>query len=426
MLPLCTASLASETCDLSAKVFRDPHINFAFGGSADLRGHHNALYNFLSAPGFSVNVKTEAAVFKMHGGALTINGTFLTEAHITTQLSPQKLATASYWASELDPNNFGWSVVNGTCVGRPFRFGLHGHKACFDFKMSMDHSSATFELGNWTVKVHGSRSCKGCLVAGPEHRLDIGFTARGDAPARDKPHGIVGQSYATPGLERHGKKDLYPFSGSYTTSAQAEGAIEGSASDYQVASPYATGFAFSRFNAARGAPASAEPTGGVDASSIDRIADPATEAERRRLSEAPCPPSAAGVAASPPPSPQSPPPAKPACPYPSYTRKSGHSWTAAKASCEADGMHLAVPENPEQDDAIAKVCAGEWCWIGGQNPSGSTIAWVNNAASTYTNWQANEPNSEEAEKCIVILRNGQWNDGECHEAGNYVCQCHAR
>ena len=145
------------------------------------------------------------------------------------------------------------------------------------------------------------RSCKGCLVAGPEHRLDIGFTARGDAPARDKPHGIVGQSYATPGLERHGKKDLYPFSGSYTTSAQAEGAIEGSASDYQVASPYATDFAFSRFNAARGAPASAEATGGVDASSIDRIADPAAEAERRRLSEAPCPPSAAGVAALPPP-----------------------------------------------------------------------------------------------------------------------------
>ena len=176
-------------------------------------------------------------------------------------------------------------MVNGTCVGRPFRFGFHGHKACFDFKMSMDHSSATFELGNWTVKVHGSRSCKGCLVAGPEHRLDIGFTARGDAPARDKPHGIVGQSYATPGLERHGKKDLYPFSGSYTTSAQAEGAIDGTASDYQVASPYATDFAFSRFNAARGAPASAEATGGVDASSIDRIADPAAHLSSQSLAD---------------------------------------------------------------------------------------------------------------------------------------------
>ena len=119
MLPLCTAPLASEACDLSAKVFRDPHINFAFGGSADLRGHHNAVYNFLSAPGFSVNVKTEAAVFKMHGGALTINGTFLTEAHITAQLSPQKLATASYWASELDPNEQLWLERGQRHLRRP-------------------------------------------------------------------------------------------------------------------------------------------------------------------------------------------------------------------------------------------------------------------------------------------------------------------
>ena len=61
-----------------------------------------------------------------------------------------------------------------------------------------------------TVAVHGMRSCRGCLLAGPEHRLDISFSARGDAPSHDRPHGIIGQSYATPGLERHGKKDAYP------------------------------------------------------------------------------------------------------------------------------------------------------------------------------------------------------------------------
>jgi len=71
MLPLCAAPLASESaaCDLASKVFRDPHINFAYGGSADLRGRPNALYNFLSAPGLSVSVKTEEAVFKIHDGA---------------------------------------------------------------------------------------------------------------------------------------------------------------------------------------------------------------------------------------------------------------------------------------------------------------------------------------------------------------------
>ena len=93
MLPLSTAPFGQ--CGTPAKVFRDPHINFAYGGSADLRGRHNALYNFLSAPGLSVNVKTEDAVFKLHGGALTVNGSFLTEAHVTAQLSPQKRATAS-------------------------------------------------------------------------------------------------------------------------------------------------------------------------------------------------------------------------------------------------------------------------------------------------------------------------------------------
>ena len=130
-------SQESPACDLSANVFRDPHINFAHGGSADLRGQHGALYNFLSAPGLSVNVKIEETIFTLHQGSLTVNGTFLTEAHLVARMSPQKHATASFWASELDPNNFGWQTVNGTCVGRPFRFGNRGHKNCFGLEIAM-------------------------------------------------------------------------------------------------------------------------------------------------------------------------------------------------------------------------------------------------------------------------------------------------
>ena len=79
--------LSEDPCQLSSRVFRDPHINFAYGGSADIRGRQNAVYNFLSAPGFSVNVKTEAAVFKIHNGALTVNGSFLTEAHTVARFA---------------------------------------------------------------------------------------------------------------------------------------------------------------------------------------------------------------------------------------------------------------------------------------------------------------------------------------------------
>ena len=124
-------------------------------------------------PDLSVNVKTEEAIFTLHGGALKVNGSFLTEAHVTAQLSSRKLATASFWASELDPNNFGWRVINGTCVGRPFKFGFRGKKECFDLKMAMDHSSATFAFRNWTVR------------DGPGHALVQGLPARRPrAPAR--------------------------------------------------------------------------------------------------------------------------------------------------------------------------------------------------------------------------------------------------
>lgn len=90
-------------------------------------------------------------------------------------------------------------------------------------------------------------------------------------------------------------------------------------------SPFATEFAFSRFHGAKAdtalvaiigdlirsnvhvdQTAMGATTGIVEASSVERVADPDTEAERRRLSEAPCPPP---PAMSPPPSPPAPPPA---------------------------------------------------------------------------------------------------------------------
>ena len=77
--------------------------------------------------------------------------------------------------------------------------------------------------------------------------------------------------------------------------------------DYEMASAHATEFSFSRFNAAKGEPTSTDNTDDViDASSIERVADPATEAQRRRLSEAPCPPPA-GASSPPSPAPSSPP-----------------------------------------------------------------------------------------------------------------------
>ena len=184
--------------------------------------------------------------------------------------SDDRQVTASFWAYRLDEHNSGWQIVTGTCAGRPFSFGRRGSKSCHGVRMAMDYSSATLGVGNWTIAVHGMPSCKDCLIAGPRHRLDISFTATGETSVIGPPHGIIGQSFATPGVARNGKIDIYPYSGEFTTSAQAEGAIEGTAAHYEVAGPHSTQFAFSRFDA----PAKAlgkKATNVVSASSVEAV-----------------------------------------------------------------------------------------------------------------------------------------------------------
>ena len=104
--------MAAEQFDpcLAANIFKDPHLSFAYGGTADFRGRHNALYNFFSTPRLSVNVRTAEALFQLHDGELTVNGTFLVEAHLVAKLEAGYTAQASFWASELNQQNWGWQV----------------------------------------------------------------------------------------------------------------------------------------------------------------------------------------------------------------------------------------------------------------------------------------------------------------------------
>ena len=79
----------------------------------------------------------------------------------------------------------------------------------------------------------------------------------------------VGQSYATIGTVRNGKTDTYPPAGRITTSALAEGAIEGKASDYEMANSHATAFVFSRFDDAEGSLNKGASADVVDASATE-------------------------------------------------------------------------------------------------------------------------------------------------------------
>ena len=135
-------------------------------------------------------------------------------------------------------------MINGSCGGGHFFLGTGNSKKCEEMLIEVRFSSAEFTVGDWASVVRGNWVYD--RIAGPAHRLDVSLRARGGVAARHLPHGLVGQSFAS-AAPRFGLVDEYPASGTFRTTAMAEGAIEGIAADYEVPSPYSVNFKYARF-----------------------------------------------------------------------------------------------------------------------------------------------------------------------------------
>ena len=199
----------------------------------------------MSAKDISVNIKTENSTFMLKG--TKVHGTFITEAHVVVR-DPQKnkYLNMSYWTSELRENNWGWKMINGTCGGRYFVLGPLAHKDCEETGIRTDYSSVIVHTTEWDVRITSKPVYD--RISGPMFRLDVRIipTVAEDSLAVH-PHGIIGQSFDGDALAIDGKQDVYEGS-EMTTSAMAEGAIEGSWKDYLMRSKYSTEFKYSRFS----------------------------------------------------------------------------------------------------------------------------------------------------------------------------------
>ena len=127
----------------------DPHVHFAHGGQADLRGRDGAIYSFFSAPGVALNVKTEDATFTPPWWPnTTIDGSYITEAHVIARVggAKRKWANVSFIASRLTEYNTGLDFITGSCGGHAFFFGLGTTlRRCEELSIKPHYSSATFE-----------------------------------------------------------------------------------------------------------------------------------------------------------------------------------------------------------------------------------------------------------------------------------------
>jgi len=249
---------------LVAHMSGDPHIVGAHGDRADFRGTDGGLFCVLSARNLSMSVRIQERMYRTPFSKQHVNGSWIREA---------------FWVVRTD---------KGCMLNITFRamdaYGVMVH-GC-GRRLAVHHSDPPLAVDN--VRIHLRRRTAAVVVKDQWHtsawstynhphlyivRLDVNIKQLGKLPIRGVwPHGLIGQTFDADSRPLHGNRDSYARlpSGKLTTKAQAEGAIEGNATDYRLSSPFSTHFRFSRFDAVVSAPRDIKGLLGPDAESVLR------------------------------------------------------------------------------------------------------------------------------------------------------------
>ena len=146
-----------------------------------------------------------------------------------------------------------WKMVRGSCAKayhrQTFSMSPHVDRYCDEILLSVDVSTLTIRTPDWLFKISARPVYDS--HTGPTRRLDFACEFHGNETAV-RPHGLIGQSYDGKAQRRTGKTDVYPTpyaNVSFTTSAMAEGAIDGVPDDYVLTDAESIAFRFSRFDA---------------------------------------------------------------------------------------------------------------------------------------------------------------------------------
>jgi len=245
------------------RTWGDPHLSFANGGSADFRGLDRHIFNFVSAPNFTVNVMTVATDFVRWGGQV-VHGSFITRLFAKLR-SPRtgKMVRAAVHADQYASFRT-FSDDSATKYENHTRTMLDGIEV-----LQLSGGRFVAHGAGWEVFVNRRRlrkplvgGSKSVAPIGDASRwfLDISFNVLDERKSesekfgrstlgRTAPHGIVGQSFDGSLIAVSGKQDKYGDAPEFTTTAQAEGAIEGIFTEYVIPTPFATSFKYSRFDA---------------------------------------------------------------------------------------------------------------------------------------------------------------------------------
>lgn len=249
----CTCSTDTTTTSTG-----DPHLTFAHGGRADFKGNHLAWYNMLSARNTSLNVLFVHDDFRnpfklVHGSAMKsaawVMRTNVTGRNVTVEYNASSV-TSSRALVRVSDSKVGIWVGHG---GKPFvmenvRVEMREKKQLGMGKNGAWHGVAlVVSSGLWRASVWNKPFPNAAANPG-KALLNIHVEPLYDADTDPvAPHGLIGQSYDGDKQAVNGAVDDYTAD-EVTTHAMAEGAIEGTASDYKMVRKFDIDYKFNRFD----------------------------------------------------------------------------------------------------------------------------------------------------------------------------------
>ena len=251
--PTLTADINVGVANVGVGSSGDPHLNLFGGGRADFRGRNNSFFALASLPGYSFAARTTDMDFLLPRPML-VHGSFFTNvawvARGASAAEYEILAQADQVEFRVLNHSSGALLRQAKGVWKEW---WHDGVRVYMKQATLYVRANGFEvnvtrkpiynpvdtLSPWRYDIR-MRPLPGEFEAEHGHRSETCF-----------PHGLVAQSWDGSNTAVDGRTDNYVYNASHpviTTSAQAEGAIEGDAHDYQLTAATATDFKFSRFH----------------------------------------------------------------------------------------------------------------------------------------------------------------------------------
>jgi hypothetical protein len=253
---ICAAGICAASAD------GDPHFTGADRDRFDFKGLHKKIYNLLSAVHVTLNALFEHKDYHEAGPKhRLVKGSYMMAAYMAVRTAAGRMISIEYDAARAVFVKIGVNGTDPTAYKAPFSMTLD------DVSVALDKRAATIKTSEWTISLSskmkpgmvGATSCadgKCFLEVKASPLVDV-------ATLKVAPHGLIGQTYDGDGVGVIGKTDDYKTrDNTVTTSAMGEGAIEGVAADYEMASKFATTFKFSRFGLEEAKPRDASKLGG--------------------------------------------------------------------------------------------------------------------------------------------------------------------